>query len=87
MSQLFGDQYAFWPIRSTTAALIAIIQQITSILGSSSYVALITLDFSKAFDTVRHRTLAEKPSSLDIEDNVYNWTVNFLEDRNHVTRL
>jgi len=33
------------------------------------------LDFSKAFDTVRHYTLLEKMAMLDIPDTVYNWVI------------
>ena len=42
-------------------------------------VHLIALDFSKAFDTIRHSALAAK-------FNVYNWIVNFLSDRQHQTK-
>ena len=39
---------------------------------------LIALDFSKAFDSVKHSTLAEKKiAELPIKDNIYNWIVNF----------
>jgi len=50
-------------------------------------VQLIALDFSKAFDTVRHSTLAAKISSFPISANVYNWIVNFLSDRQHQTSV
>src|SRR5688572_28174460 len=86
MSHLLNDQFAFRPTGFTTAALIAILHQITVMLRTNSYVTLISLDFSKAFDTVRHDTFAEKLSGLDIQDNVYNWLINFLKDRQHVTR-
>jgi len=49
------------------------------------YVALFSLDFTKAFDTVRHSTLARKLSLLNIPDAIYNF-ICFLEDRSHVTR-
>jgi len=48
-------------------------------------VHLVALDFSKAFVTVRHSTLAAKISSLPISGNVYNWIVSFLSDRQHQT--
>ena len=41
------------------------------------YVVVIGLDFSKAFDTVRHSTLLQKLASLDIQDTVYNWLVDY----------
>jgi len=35
------------------------------------------LDFSKAFDSVRHFTLTEKLAMLDLPDHVYKWLVSF----------
>jgi len=74
------------PSGSTTAAIISILHHITDLLKRNTYVTLISLDFSKAFDTVRHATLAAKLSKLDLPDEIYNWLVNFLQDRAHVTR-
>jgi Reverse transcriptase (RNA-dependent DNA polymerase)/Endonuclease/Exonuclease/phosphatase family len=87
MSQLLSDQFAFRPTGSTTSALIAILHELSTMLRENSYVTLISLDFSRAFDTVRHSTLAAKLSELDIHDHVYNWIVNFLSCRQHVTRF
>ena len=46
---------------------------------------MVSLDFSKAFDTVRHSTLLEKMAQLDLPDNVYNWLVDFFSDHTHST--
>jgi hypothetical protein len=50
-------------------------------------VVVIGLDFSKAFDTVRHATLAEKLAALDLPDCVYNWLCDFLGGRSHCTEF
>src|SRR6218665_890565 len=86
MAHQLSDQYALRPAGSTTAALIALHQKTTTCLTVESYAALISLDFTKAFDTVRHSTLARKLSLFDIPDAAYNFIVYFLEDRSHVTR-
>ena len=83
---LLSDQYAFRPNGSTTAALIAILADITSMLENNRFVHVIALDFSKAFDTVRHSTLMTKVASLPITDNVYNWIVDYLHKRSHSTK-
>ena len=62
-----------------------LLHQVTQLLQTNDYVAIISLDLSKAFDSVRHSTLANKIATLDIPDHIYNWVVNFLEDRKHVT--
>jgi len=66
-SHLFRDQFAFRPTGSTTAALINLVHIIADLLQTYPYVHLIALDFSKAFDTVRHSTLMVKFSNLLIQ--------------------
>ena len=50
------DHFAFRPTVSTTAALITLLHTITSMLTASTYVRVLALDFSRAFDTVRYFT-------------------------------
>src|SRR6218665_807950 len=45
-----------------------------------------SLDFSKAFDTVRHSAVTGELSRIDIPDEVYNYIICFLNGRSHVTR-
>ena len=54
-------------------------------LPSNPYVAVISLDFSKAFDTVRHSTLLEKLAQLNMPANAYNWLVDFFSGHSHCT--
>jgi len=73
----FSDQFAFRPTGSPAAAIISLLHTVTSMPLSNPYVIVISLDFSKAFDTVRHSTLLEKLAQLDMPDEVYNWLVDF----------
>ena len=43
-----------------------------------SYVRCLTIDFSKAFDTVSHSVLLRKISALDLPDVIHDWIVSFL---------
>jgi hypothetical protein len=81
----FSDQFAFRPTGSPAAAIISLLNSITNLLLTNPYVIVISLDFSKAFDTVRHSTLLEKLAQLDIPDNVYNWLVDFFSGHSHCT--
>jgi len=72
-------------IHSSTAAIVALLQNITTMLLTNDYVVVISTDLSKAFDTVRHSSLAEKLAALDIPDLVYNWLVSYYHNRGHVT--
>jgi len=73
----FGDQFGFRPTGSTTAALIALIHTVLTMLSSNAYVRVFALDFSKAFDTVRHAELIDKMTNLQMPDQVFNWIKDF----------
>ena len=81
-----NDQFAFRPTGSTTAALVALLQASTEMLQKEPYVRIIALDFSKAFDTLRHMSLSSKLLELGLPDNVYNWVISFLSERSHCTK-
>jgi len=68
-------------------AHIAILQSITDHLSTNPFVIVIGLDFSKAFDTLRHDTLLNKMAQLDIADPIYNWLVHYFSAHQHSTRL
>ena len=70
-----------------TAALVAILQFVTELLSCNLHVVVITLDFSKAFDTVSHSTLLHKMASMNIPDDVYSWLVDFFSGHSHCTRF
>jgi len=72
-----------WP---TTAALIFILHTVTWLLTTQPYVVVIALDFSKAFDNVRHSTILNKMADLDTPDDVYNWLVSYFSGHSHCTR-
>jgi len=67
-------------------AVIGILHSVTNLLSSKSSVIVFVLDFSKAFDTVRHATLLRKVATLNIPDAVYNWIVEFFSGRSLCTR-
>ena len=51
----------------------------TSMLQRNDYVLIVSTDFTRAFDTVRHCTLMQKMTILDLPDNIYNWIANYFE--------
>ena len=62
------NQFAYRPTCSTTAALITLFSQITDLLQKHPHVHLITFDYSKAFHTLSHSSVASKLSQLDLPD-------------------
>jgi hypothetical protein len=83
----FDDQYAFQPTGSTTAALIKLLHTVTTLLITHQFVIVYALDFSKAFDSVRHCTVLENYSRLNISDPIFNCIVNFFKGHSHCTRF
>ena len=86
-THLFEDQFAFRPTGSTTATLIYLLHTLTELLQIHDYVHVIALDFSKAFDTVRHFTLVSKLANFTLPDYLHNWIVHNLSDRQHQTKV
>jgi len=60
------------------AALISLLQAVTDLLSSNPFVVIIALDFSKVFDSVRHTTLLNTITQINIRDVMYICLVNFL---------
>jgi len=83
----FADQFAFQPTGSTTAALIHLLHTVTNLLDTNPYVIVYALDFSKAFDSVRHSALLAKYAMLQIPDNIYNWVESFFKEHSHCTKF
>ena len=83
----FADQFAFRPTGSTSAALVLLTHHLAEMLTVYPYVHLVALDFSKAFDTVRHAYLAEMLAELPVPDSVYNWIIALLNKRQHRTKF
>src|SRR6218665_3960030 len=53
-------QFAFRPTGATSAALIDLLQKTTDLLRVNEYVAIISVNFTKAFDRIRHHALSQK---------------------------
>lgn len=85
-SHLFSDQFGFRPTGSTTAALVYLLHQISQLLQDHHYVHVVALDFSKAFDTVRHYSLMSKLGSFPIPDCFHNWIIDYFSSRQHQTK-
>ena len=85
--QQFADQFAFRPTGSTTAALIYLLHQISVLLQDNDFVHLIALDFSKAFDSVRHHTLLHKFAEFPLPNFLHNWLADYFSNRSHCTKF
>ena len=63
------------------------IHTIFNMLSTQPFVRVFALDFSKAFDTVRHSTLMGKMARLALLDAIYNWMIDFFSGLSHCTKF
>ena len=74
-------QHGFRKGKSCTTQLLECIEDWTKILDENNQLDVIYLDFKAAFDKVPHKRLLKKVWALGIRGKVYNWIVDFLNDR------
>ena len=71
------SQHGFMKGRSCLTNLI-FYDQVTCLVDERKAVGIIYLDFSKAFDTVPHRILLEKPAAHGLDGCTLCWVKNWL---------
>ena len=81
------DQYGFKPTGSITAALVDLTYTVTVMLETNKYVRCLLLDFSKAFDSLDHAKIVKMLVDLGLDQNVIDWVVSFLSDRQQYTKV
>uniref|UniRef100_A0A8B9CM06 Reverse transcriptase domain-containing protein n=1 Tax=Anser brachyrhynchus TaxID=132585 RepID=A0A8B9CM06_9AVES len=75
------SQHGFMRGRSCLTNLISFYGKITHLVSQGKPADVIFLDFSKAFDTVSHRILLDKMSSIQLNKNIIRWVSNWLMGR------
>ena len=77
-----SKQYGFRPGFTTSdCRLIDLIEEITSSLDKGLYAVSLSLDLSKAFDTVNHQILLNKLKHYGLQQSEYNWFKSYLTNR------
>ena len=80
---LSSNQYAYRKGGSCEDALLSMQHEIHRYLDNPNCKAVrfFTMDFSKAFDTVRHELLVCKLKRLPLNSYIINWYLSFLKNR------
>ena len=84
MEQTFGDcQHGFRKKTSTTTALIHILETVTTLFDDkrNRSLAVLSLDFTKAFDKVDHEILLQKLTMKHLPTGFLLWLKSYLADR------
>lgn len=84
---LHSAQHGFLKSRSTCTNLLQSLNDWSIIVQSRQQVAIVYIDFSKAFDVVSHPKLFARLYSYGIRDSVLLWLKNFFTGRTHQTKI
>ena len=75
------SQYGFRANRSTSSALMDLIEQITDNLDNKQITIGIFIDLKKAFDTVNHQLLIKKLRYYGVRGKANTWLQSYLDNR------
>ena len=70
---LIDEQFGFRAGHSCEAQLISVVEDIQLDMDNTSQGDMIFIDFRKAFDTIPHCRLLNKPSHYGIQGITYDW--------------
>ena len=78
---LYEYQFGFQKGKSTSMALVTLVDKVTEALDTGQCIIGVFLDFSKAFDTVDHDILLRKLTFYGIQDIMLKWFKDYLSNR------
>ena len=83
LSHIDRHQFAYRPRSSTTCALTHLHYRLTSLLeeNDSTGVAILSLDYSKAFDTISHDMLLQRVIDCGFPKPFVTWLSSYLTER------
>ncbi|KAG8311282.1 hypothetical protein J6590_108592 [Homalodisca vitripennis] len=84
---LTNYQHGYLKGRSTTTALIQLIENIIDKLEEGSKVTSLYLDFSKAFDCLNHNCLLDKLNTLGVTGTALAWFDSYLRSRQQMVEV
>ncbi len=84
-----SEQFGFRPASSTTCALIALHDYMTKTLEFTNVSAMqmITYDFEKAFDRLRHDVIIKRLIQCDMPSELIGWISDYLNGRRQYVRI
>ena len=86
-SLINDNQYGFRNNRSTSQALIELIEEITNSIDSKRYAVGVFIDLKKAFDTINHEILFSKLEQYGIRGLALEWVRSYLKNRRQFVKM
>ncbi|KAG7310783.1 hypothetical protein JYU34_003599 [Plutella xylostella] len=84
---LTDTQFGFRAKKSTTLLLSKFTDEINTYLDEKQHVVLVFIDYSKAFDTLKHDYLIKKLDSTGIRGPLLQWCQNYLTNRKYRVKI
>uniref|UniRef100_A0A3B3C2G3 Reverse transcriptase domain-containing protein n=1 Tax=Oryzias melastigma TaxID=30732 RepID=A0A3B3C2G3_ORYME len=84
---LCEQQYGFRPNRTTTLALIDLVENISNAIDNKQYAIGVFLDLTKAFDTINHHLLLRKLYCYGIRGVAFSWIKSYIENRQQYVHI
>ncbi|KAI5635933.1 reverse transcriptase (RNA-dependent DNA polymerase) domain-containing protein [Phthorimaea operculella] len=78
---LSDNQYGFQRNKSTSQLLSSFTDHVNKCLEAKKHVLMVFIDYSKAFDTLRHKTLIQKLDDTGVRGPLLYWCTDYLKDR------
>lgn len=84
---LSRHQHAYRKGHSTQTCLVEVTNHMYKLIDQKKYVAIASLDLSKAFDSINHTLMLNKLSELGLSENTLLWIKSYLENRRQKTKF
>ena len=80
-------QHAYQKNRGTVTCLFELLNEVYELIDAKFKVAIVSLDLSKAFDTINHTLLLKKLKSFNLDSDAVSYIQSYLSNRSQVTKL
>ena len=84
---LSNHQYGFRTNRSTSMAVMELVENISEAIDNNEYTIGVFIDLSKAFDTIHHGLLLKKMERYGIRGTANKWLMSYLTNRNQYVSI
>ena len=84
---LSKHQHAYRKGHSTSTCLVEVTNYLYKLVDQKKYVAIISLDLSKAFDSINHTLMLNKLALLNLSQQTLQWIKSYLTNRKQRTKF